>query len=227
MSPKTRSRPLDVTIYDAVGHGQHAALLSAVTIASLRHSRRTGLDLPGRLDAADHAVASMSPGDFVTAQLGALSTTTGELSWVNAGHPPPLLVRNSEVVGELHCPPRPPIGLQDLQTTPTAVANVALQTADRVLFYTDGLIEGGRRGGERFGIERLAELLGRAGRDGYDCGETVRRLGHASSTLCINSRMMRQWCSSNGEAAQEPLIRACRARRVEAARPLRLRPATT
>ena len=43
---------------------------------------------------------------------------------------------------------------------PTAVETVQLQPSDRVLFYTDGLVEGGRRGGSRFGVERLADLLG-------------------------------------------------------------------
>jgi serine phosphatase RsbU (regulator of sigma subunit) len=170
---------LDITIYDALGHGLHSALLSALAIASLRHSRRSGLALADRLDAADQAIDRTFAGDFVTAQLGVVTTTTGLLRWVNAGHPPPMLVRRGEVVGELHCAPRPPLGLSQLQTSPTVVATVSLQPADRVLFYSDGLIEGGRRGGERFGVERLADLLQRAEQDGHNCAETVRRLGHA------------------------------------------------
>jgi serine phosphatase RsbU (regulator of sigma subunit) len=47
-----------------------------------------------------------------------------------------------------------------------------------VLFYTDGLVEGGRRGGSRFGVERLADLLARAHADGAGCAETIRQLGH-------------------------------------------------
>ena len=170
---------LDITIYDAVGHGLRSALLSALTIASLRHGRRSGLGLSERLSAADQALESVFPGDFVTAQLAAVSVSTGEVEWVNAGHPPPMLIRRGEVVGELHCPPRPPLGVHRLQTTPTAVATVPLEPSDRVLFYTDGLIEGGRRGRERFGVDRLADLLQRASRDGHGCAETVRRLGHA------------------------------------------------
>ena len=170
---------LDVTIYDAVGHGLRSAMLSALTIASLRQGRRRGVGLAGRLSAADHALESVFAGDFVTAQLATLSLTSGQLEWVNAGHPPPMLTRHGEVVGELSCPPRPPLGLHGSQTTPTVVATVPLEPDDRVLFYTDGLIEGGRRGGDRFGVDRLADLLQRASRDGHGCAETVRRLGHA------------------------------------------------
>ena len=170
---------LDLVIYDAVGHGLHAALLSTLTIAALRHARRRGLGLAERLHAADEAIRTDFRGDFVTAQVAQLSTSTGSMTWVNAGHPPPILVRDGAVVGALSCDPRPPIGFQELQTIPTVIATVQLQPRDRVLLYTDGLIEGGRRGGSRFGFERLADLLRRTGAEGVGCAESVRRLGHS------------------------------------------------
>jgi hypothetical protein len=168
---------IDLTIYDAVGHGLHSALLSTLVIASLRHGRRVRLGLPERLAFADEAIRSQFGGDFVTAQVAQLSTDSGQLTWANAGHPLPMLVRHGVVVGELKCPPRPPIGLvRDI--TDTVVETVQLQPSDRVLFYTDGLVEGGRRGGSRFGVERLADLLARAHADGLGCAETIRQLGH-------------------------------------------------
>jgi serine phosphatase RsbU (regulator of sigma subunit) len=170
---------LDLVIYDAVGHGLHAALLSTLTIAALRHGRRGRLGLPERLSAADDAIAADFRGDFVTAQVAQLSTSTGTLAWVNAGHPPPILIRNGGVVGELRCEPRPPIGFHRLQTAPTTIETVQLQPRDRVLFYTDGLVEGGRRGGSRFGFDRLADLLRRTDAEGLGCAETIRRLGHS------------------------------------------------
>jgi Stage II sporulation protein E (SpoIIE) len=168
---------IELTIYDAVGHGLHSALLSTLMIASLRHARRVRLGLPQRLAFADEAISSQFRGDFVTAQVAQLATTTGRLSWANAGHPLPMLVRDGVVVGELTCPPRPPVGV-DLDAAETVVATVQLQPSDRVLFYTDGLVEGGRRGGSRFGVERLADLLARAHADGLGCAETIRQLGH-------------------------------------------------
>jgi hypothetical protein len=168
---------IDLTIYDAVGHGLHSALLSTLMIASLRHGRRVRLALPKRLAFADDAISSQFPGDFVTAQIAPLSTTSGRLSWANAGHPLPMLVRGEVVVGELKCPPRLPVGI-DPGADETIVATVQPQQSDRVLFYTDGLVEGGRRGGSRFGVERLADLLARAHADGLGCAETIRQLGH-------------------------------------------------
>ena len=169
---------VDLTIYDAVGHGLHSALLSTLMIASLRHGRRLRLGLAERLAVADEAISGSFRGDFVTAQVAELSTVTGRLNWANAGHPLPLLVREGVVVGELKCAPRPPVGLHQLHSEPTVVETVQLQRSDRVLFYTDGLVEGGRRGGSRFGVERLADLLTRAHSDGLGCAETIRQLGH-------------------------------------------------
>jgi serine phosphatase RsbU (regulator of sigma subunit) len=170
---------LDLAIYDAVGHGLHAALLSTLTIATLRHARRTGAGLAERLGAVDEAIAAEFEGDFVTAQIAQLSTTTGALTWANAGHPRPVLVRDGGVAGELSCAPRPPVGLGHLRRTATAVETVQLQPRDRVLFYTDGLVEGGARGGTRFGYDRLSDLLRRADAERLGCAETVRRLGHS------------------------------------------------
>lgn len=169
---------INLTIYDAVGHGLRSSLLSTLMIASLRHGRRARLDLPARLAAADDAVRTSFEGDFLTAQIAELATRTGQLAWVNAGHPLPMLVRDGVVVGELACPPRPPVGLHHLDPSPTVVGAAQLQRGDRVLFYTDGLVEGGPQGGPRFGVERLSDLLARAHAEGLGCAETIRQLGH-------------------------------------------------
>ena len=164
---------VDLTIYDAVGHGLHSALLSTLMISSLRHGRRRGLGPAERLAVADEAIRETFRGDFVTAQIAELSSATGTLTWVDAGHPLPMLIRDSLVVGELTCAPRPPVGLQHMSRAATVVGSVQLQPRqDRVLFYTDGLVEGGRRGGPRFGVDRLGDLLARAHSEGLPCAET-------------------------------------------------------
>jgi serine phosphatase RsbU (regulator of sigma subunit) len=56
---------------------------------------------------------------------------------------------------------------------------VAAQPGDRVLFFTDGIIEERMAGGERFGVDRLIDHLERAAQDGGPVQHTVRRLSHA------------------------------------------------
>ncbi len=63
-----------------------------------------------------------------------------------------------------------------LGRTVEAVTTEHLQSGDRVLFYTDGVVETRSPEGEQFGVERLADLLVRATNDGVFPAETVRRL---------------------------------------------------
>jgi serine phosphatase RsbU (regulator of sigma subunit) len=166
-----------LAVIDPVGHDLTASVLAAVTIGSYRHSRRAGLDLADTYAAMDQAVAGQFGEEpFVTGQLAQLDCGTGQLQWVNAGHPLPLLVRGATVIDTLACHPAPPLGLGLGQPE---IATAALEPADRVLFYTDGVTEGRNLAGEPFGEARLADLLVRATLAGQPAAETMRRLAHA------------------------------------------------
>ncbi|HEV2918549.1 MAG TPA: PP2C family protein-serine/threonine phosphatase [Actinomycetota bacterium] len=166
-----------LAVLDPVGHDLTASVLAAVTVGSYRHSRRGGLDLAETYAAVDRTIAAEFGGErFVTGQLAQLDCLTGRLQWVNAGHPLPLLVRRARVVDTLACHPVPPLGLGIVQPE---IATAALEPADRVLFYTDGVTEGRNLDREPFGEARLADLLVRETLAGQPAAETMRRLAHA------------------------------------------------
>jgi serine phosphatase RsbU (regulator of sigma subunit) len=166
-----------MAVLDPVGHDLTATVLAAVTVGSYRHSRRAGLDLGDTYAAVDRTIATEFGGErFVTGQLAQLDCRTGQLQWLNAGHPLPLLVRRAKVVDTLACPPVPPLGLGLGQPE---IASIALEPADRVLFYTDGVTEGRNLAGEPFGEARLADMLVRETLAGQPVAETMRRLAHA------------------------------------------------
>ncbi|HEV3497103.1 MAG TPA: PP2C family protein-serine/threonine phosphatase [Actinomycetes bacterium] len=166
-----------LAVIDPVGHDLTASVLAAVTVGSYRHSRRTGLDLAAAHAAMDETIAAQFGGErFVTGQLAQLDCGTGRLQWINAGHPLPLLVRGAKVVGTMACQPVPPLGLG---LGRPEVATVALEPGDRVLFYTDGVVEGRNLAGEPFGEARLADLVVRETLAGQPAAETMRRLAHA------------------------------------------------
>jgi len=103
---------LGFAITDAVGHGTAAVLLAVTAITTLRNARREGHDLEAAyLEAGAALERHFGHSAFVTAQIGELAYDSGELTWLNAGHPLPLLVRDRTYVGELDCPPSLPIGL--------------------------------------------------------------------------------------------------------------------
>ena len=98
---------------------------------------------------------------------------SGTLTWINAGHVLPMLVRNGTYAGPLLCKPSRPFGLGG----PVAeVAEQTLQPGDRVLFYTDGITEARSSDGAFFGDDRLADLLVRASLENLPVQETVRHL---------------------------------------------------
>ena len=53
-----------------------------------------------------------------------------------------------------------------------------LEPRDRILLYTDGVVEG-RAAGSQFGLERLADFVIRHSASGIPAPETLRRLNHA------------------------------------------------
>ena len=110
--------------------------------------------------------------------LAELHLPTGRLSWISAGHPPLLLLRQAKVVKTLRAPAAFPLGW-DFGGKPS-VAEEALQPGDAVLLYTDGLIEARRTdpNGDRslLGIDGLAGFLEREAAAGQVPPETLRRI---------------------------------------------------
>jgi len=173
---------LDFAVFDAMGHGLESSQLAHLAVTSYRHSRRSGLDLDDTYQAMDAAVAGSGHGErFVTCLLGRLDLLDGHLTWINVGHPLPLLVRGGEVLGPRACEPTLPAGLGRgvLGGNAAEVAEEVLEPGDRWFCITDGVIDSHRPGGEHFGEERLAELLAAQSRAHLDAAETVRQLSHS------------------------------------------------
>lgn len=168
---------LHVAIIDSVGHDIESAVISHLVQGSLRNSRRDGRDLPDVYVRANAALTTVFRElTFATAAFGHLDLTSGRFSWVSAGHPPPLVVRRGKVVHEADTVPVLPIGLAG--ATPT-VNDLVLEPGDMLLLYTDGVVEGGARGSERFGLDRLTDLLSRNLLADLPPAETLRRLVRA------------------------------------------------
>ncbi|MBQ1074732.1 serine/threonine-protein phosphatase [Micromonospora sp. C31] len=168
---------LTVAILDGVGHGLPAVLTTSVALAALRAARRAGSDLPGLARAVDAAImAQWQDARFVTAVLAEFDTGSGLLRYVNAGHPPPVLLRRGRAVRELAEGRRLPLGLPDERVE---VAATRLEPGDRLLLHTDGVTEARDPAGEMFGLSRLADLAERHIGSGLPAAETLRRLSHA------------------------------------------------
>ena len=167
---------LHLAVFDAMGHGVEAATMATLLIAAYRHGRVNDSDLPDMYAEMDAVMADSYPGRFATALIGRLDTTTGGLSWVNAGHPPGLLIREGRVVQELTGRVSRPAGFGDGEPH---VHSTTLRPHDRVLFFTDGVVEERMPDGVQFGEQRLREFIEDVALHALPVAETVRLLSHA------------------------------------------------
>lgn len=166
-----------LALFDAMGHQLSATLLSTVAVGGYRNARRAQLDLRQTYAAIDRDIAAQFGRQaFVTGLLIELNSRTGELRWISAGHLPPLLLRSGRLVKTLIGRPATPMGLRLLHGEPP-VHSEQLEPGDRIIAYTDGVVEA-RQHGEFFTEERLADFVVRESASGHSPPEVLRRLIH-------------------------------------------------
>jgi serine phosphatase RsbU (regulator of sigma subunit) len=173
-----------VAVFDGMGHGLTSAQLAVMAVSAYRRARRAGLSLTATCNEIDAALLdAFSGGSFTTALLAELETESGRFTWLNAGHPPPLLIRHGRLVRMLEIPPRPPLGLALPATLRDAtgvsepvIGTEHLEPGDCVLLYTDGVTEARAPDGSFFGEQRLADLIVRHLAAGLPAPETMRRV---------------------------------------------------
>jgi serine phosphatase RsbU (regulator of sigma subunit) len=172
-------RILHVGVFDAMGHGLAAVGAAAFAISAYRNSRRGGRDLLDTHAAMNEAVEEQFPDRrFVTALIAELELDSGDLRWVSAGHPPPLLIRDTRRARTLQAPAAPPLGV-GLPGRPPTISHTSLEPGDLVLFYTDGLTDARDQDGRPFGTEGLSGFIEREASAGHPAPETLRRLRQA------------------------------------------------
>ena len=162
-------------VLDAMGRGLSAGLTSAAALAAIRAARRNRESLVEMARAADTALTEQFPDlRFVTGVLAELDMDAGRLRYLNAGHPPPILIRDGRVADMLTGGRRMPLGVRD---DAAEAEERDLEVGDRLLLYTDGVTEARARGGDdRFGVDRLVELTERCMAERLPAPETLRRL---------------------------------------------------
>lgn len=167
-----------LAIFDAMGHDVSAGLTASLATAACRNNRRQGTDLVETSEAIERIlIEQFGRGTrFVTAILARLNLATGVLSWVNRGHPPPVVIRGEGKVIGLRCRPAHPMGLD--MGLPITLCHERLEPGDRVLFYTDGITEARDPKGREFGLDRFVDFIMCHSAARLPVPETLRRLIH-------------------------------------------------
>jgi Stage II sporulation protein E (SpoIIE) len=144
-----------VAIGDASGHGLPAALLVRDVVTGLRMGVEKEMKMAEAMQKLNRVIhRSTLSARFISLFYGEIESN-GNIFYVNAGHPPPLLVHGSQV--------------KQLKATGMilgAISEISLHRASTcfepgavLVMYSDGLIERLNDGDEEFGLARLENLI--------------------------------------------------------------------
>ncbi|MBI4860908.1 MAG: SpoIIE family protein phosphatase [Candidatus Riflebacteria bacterium] len=151
---------LGIVVGDVCGKGVPAALFMGLSKSLIRVYSTQRFSEPEPLLALNRFLTDSNPASmFLTAFHGLLDPFTRTLTYVNAGHPPPLLVRGNGGPVEPLEGTGIVIGIQADPELSRAV--VRLEVGDVLVIYSDGVTESTNTKRELFGEQRLSELVTR------------------------------------------------------------------
>jgi sigma-B regulation protein RsbU (phosphoserine phosphatase) len=151
----TKPSHAGLLIADASGHGVPAALIASMVKVAAGTQRIHARHPAEFLCGMNNALCGNTQDQFVTAAYVYLDSESEFFSYAAAGHPPLLLLRDRQVQ-EIE---ENGLVLGLMEDASYSEVNHPLLPGDRLLLYTDGLLEAANPAAEFFGKERLSRLL--------------------------------------------------------------------
>jgi serine phosphatase RsbU (regulator of sigma subunit) len=163
--PNTDDSRLLLVVADVAGKGIPAGLLMAAVQTGLHTLAADPVPLIELAARLNRSMCERSGGGrhLITAFLAELETSTRSLTWVNAGHNPPILVRSGGALEHLEDGGLP---LGAFTASRYESGRTELRPGDALYIYTDGVIEAVDESGAEYGEERLARQLTALGTTG-------------------------------------------------------------
>lgn len=148
-----------IIVADVVGHGIAAALLMAKLSGEARFALASHLGDPAEaFNRINRNLSSMNLDKFVTAIMGLFDTKKNEVTFVNAGHMPPVLRRASGAIESLQVEGAGmPLGILD--STKYGSSTFSVSDGDVFLMYTDGVNESMSESGDILGTQGLIDEM--------------------------------------------------------------------
>jgi len=166
-------RRLVFLIADVSGKGIPAALFMVITKTLLLNQALEGNTAADIFTTVNTQLCENNEADmFVTAWMGIYDIESGRLSFVNAGHNPPLIKRGEGQYEYLQC--RPGFVLGGMEDMTWQSEELVLDQGAELFLYTDGITEAMNADMELYGEERLKDVLNH----GSECrpADTVERV---------------------------------------------------
>ncbi len=150
---------LVIALGDVSGKGTAAALLMSSLHASVHAQAGSHDTLSETISAVNRYLADNIPANrFVTLFYAELDPASGALSFLNAGHNPPLIVHAAGTVEQLASGGLP-LGIK--RNAEYREGRTQMQMGDVLVIYSDGVTEAASPSGEEFGATRLYEVVSR------------------------------------------------------------------
>lgn len=150
---------LVIALGDVSGKGTAAALLMSSLHAAVHAQSASHDSLVATISAVNRYLADNIPANrFVTLFYAELDPESGALSFLNAGHNPPLIVHSAGTVEQLASGGLP-LGIK--RDAEYREGRSQLQPGDVLVIYSDGVTEAVSPTGEEFGPTRLYEVVSR------------------------------------------------------------------
>jgi sigma-B regulation protein RsbU (phosphoserine phosphatase) len=152
-----------ILICDVMGHGVRSALVVAMLRGLLEKQRaqatEPGLFLQGLNDGLVAILERAGTTMFATAFFGVIELAAGTFKYSCAGHPGPVIAGKNGVrqVARERSQKGPGLGLMRSATYPTI--EIPLSEIDRMVLFTDGVLEAENQSGEPFFENRLMEII--------------------------------------------------------------------
>jgi phosphoserine phosphatase RsbU/P len=185
-------RRLGVLVADVTGHGVPAALIASMLKIAFAGQVDHAEDPARVLAGLNRALCGKFEEHFVTAAYVFVDLNTCVLRYAGAGHPPLLMApRKNSTALESESREVEANGLM-LGLFPEAeysAVEIPLSTGDRILLYTDGIVEAMNAAQEEFGKSRLTQFL----------STYSKSAAHLADSLLLE---LRRWCGTDAGRPQ-------------------------
>jgi phosphoserine phosphatase RsbU/P len=154
--PLSRNR-LGLAVADVSGHGIPSALVMTAFRALLRTKARGKMGPAHIANTINRLLPEFTGNNhFVTVLYAILDASSGNLTYISCGHPPPLLLRKDGEVEKLN---QQNTALGVFQNLHFNDGLIQMTAGDILVLYTDGVTELMNQGGEVFGVQRLVQVI--------------------------------------------------------------------
>jgi serine phosphatase RsbU (regulator of sigma subunit) len=150
-------RQICILIADVSGHGVGAALIASMIKVAFASQTQNMANPAEVLNLMNRILSDKLESNFITAGCFFIDVDEGTMLYAGAGHPPLLLWRKSEQRMYELCENGPLIGPFPDAVYPNAKMNI--EQGDRIILYTDGIIEATNTSASFFGDDSFQEFI--------------------------------------------------------------------